>query len=82
MKKIEQVISDCTKCRYSKEYQEVNGNTSFILICNRHDADDENVDLKIYVPFLLNQSHNKIKGYDNIPIPPNCPLETYKEPLI
>lgn len=70
------VITDCNKCIFSKEYQETNGNTSFVLVCNYE---------KVYIdkvrkePFLLIQSSNKIKGYGSIDIPNNCPLENYKK---
>ena len=34
MKKIMKIINSCTDCEFSKEYQELNGNTSFVLVCN------------------------------------------------
>ena len=79
MKKIMKIIDSCTDCEFSKEYQELNGNTSFVLVCNyEKEIDEEKVEKN---PFLLKQFHNKIKNYTNIDIPKNCPLEDYKENL-
>lgn len=81
MAKIESVVTDCTDCRYSKQYVEDCGNTSFVLICNYHEQTENN--RQIYSPtdskILLYSSSSKIKGgYSSVNIPKECPLEDYK----
>ncbi|MDV3585626.1 hypothetical protein CMU68_10520 [Elizabethkingia anophelis] len=70
------IISDCTDCEFSKEYQEIGGNTSFVLICNFER--DERLEIP-KSPFLLLQSVSEIKDYNSMGIPHNCPLETYEK---
>ncbi|MCT4157031.1 hypothetical protein HZP35_19020 [Elizabethkingia anophelis] len=77
MKKIMKVIENCCDCEFSKEYQELNGNTSFVLICNYEKSFDDGAVEKN--PFLIAQSSCKIRTYNSIPIPKECPLEDYKE---
>ncbi|MCT4143016.1 hypothetical protein HZP33_19020 [Elizabethkingia anophelis] len=71
------VIENCCDCEFSKEYQELNGNTSFVLICNYEKSFDDGAVEKN--PFLIAQSSCKIRTYNSIPIPKECPLEDYKE---
>ncbi|MDV3612404.1 hypothetical protein CMU81_00990 [Elizabethkingia anophelis] len=75
-RKIMKIVSDCADCEFSKEYQELAGNTSFVLICNFER--DERLETP-KTPFLLAQSNSRIKNYDSIEIPHNCPLETYEK---
>ncbi|ATC39614.1 hypothetical protein CMV40_07010 [Elizabethkingia anophelis] len=75
-RKIMKIVSHCTDCEFSKEYQELAGNTSFVLICNFER--DEGLEIPKN-PFLIAQSNNKIKDYCTIGIPNNCPLETYEK---
>ncbi|MDQ8748367.1 MULTISPECIES: hypothetical protein [Elizabethkingia] len=79
MKKIMKVIENCCDCEFSKEYQELNGNTSFVLICNYEKSFDDGAVEKN--PFLLNQYSSRIKTYSSVEIPHNCPLEDYEEIL-
>lgn len=74
-KKIMKIIEDCSDCEFSKEYQECNGNTSFVLICNYEVENDEKIEKN---PFLLHQSSQKPRHY-RIEIPNNCPLEDYEK---
>ncbi|MDY3529166.1 hypothetical protein PG593_05185 [Riemerella anatipestifer] len=78
MKKIESVIESCDECRYSKEFQEVGGNTDFVLICTRLDETEEDFDELYHKSFMLARAINKIKGHIGVDIPSNCPLEDYK----
>ncbi|BBQ07552.1 hypothetical protein [Elizabethkingia anophelis] len=71
------VIENCCDCEFSKEYQELNGNTSFVLICNYEKPDDDDGTVERN-PFLLNQYSARIKTYSFVEIPQNCPLEDYK----
>lgn len=73
--KIMKVIETCSDCEFSKEYQEMNGNTSFVLICNYEKDYGDKTEKN---PFLIAQSHSKIKNYDAPKIPNNCPLEDYE----
>ncbi|AQX52432.1 hypothetical protein [Elizabethkingia anophelis] len=77
MKKIMEVIENCTDCKFSREYQELNGNTSFVLICDYEKSYDDGAVEKN--PFLIAQSSCKIRTYNSIPIPKECPLEDYNE---
>ncbi|MEG2510419.1 MAG: hypothetical protein RSA74_13305 [Chryseobacterium sp.] len=73
--KIQKLINSCSDCEFAKEYQEVSGNTSFVLICNYEEDENENF---IKNPFLIDQSHSKIKQYHTVEIPKQCPLEDYE----
>ncbi|MFX1667876.1 hypothetical protein JZ968_06795 [Riemerella anatipestifer] len=78
MKKIESVIESCDDCRYSKEFQEVGGNTDFVLICTRFDEIEKDLEEAHQKSFMLARTTNKIKGHIGVDIPSNCPLEDYK----
>lgn len=73
--KIQKVINDCTDCEFAKEYIEVGGNTSYVLICNYEKSDDEKTEKN---PFLILQLHRQILNRTGIEIPKNCPLEDYE----
>ena len=75
MLKIERVITNCCECRYAKEFQEMNGNTDYVLICTEKEDDSTS-------GFMIARSHNKIKNYHEIEIPENCPLMDFKEEII
>ncbi|MGP2571120.1 hypothetical protein ACT4R9_10055 [Ornithobacterium rhinotracheale] len=69
MKKIEKIIENCTDCRFSKEFQEMDGNTDFVLVCTKSEEKS----------FLIVRTDQKIKDFMNVGIPENCPLENYTE---
>lgn len=71
-KKIETVVSSCTDCRYSKEFQDVHSNCDFVLVCC-YEKEDGSREKSI----LLERSHNRIKSYIDVDIPKDCPLEDY-----
>lgn len=66
IKRIENIIDRCNDCRYCKEFQEMNGNTDYALICIHEDSNPG---------FIIKRNHSKIKQYLNIEIPSNCPLQ-------
>jgi hypothetical protein len=70
MKKIENVIEDCTDCRHAKEFKEPGGNTDFILVCT-HAAQFPTIG-KLIARGCSSLLHCKIE------IPEACPLEDYK----
>ncbi|MCK0202455.1 hypothetical protein MWN41_05405 [Ornithobacterium rhinotracheale] len=69
MKKIENTIENCAECRFSKEFQELKGNSDFVLICTNPEGKS----------FLIVRENQKIKDFMNVDIPENCPLENYTE---
>lgn len=75
-KKIENVIENCTECRFCKEYEEMDGNTDYVIICTHFK--EISGQHKPTQPFLIERSYSKIKS-KIIPIPERCPLENYDE---
>lgn len=65
---------------WSKQFQEENGNTEYILICNwfaQQFSESETLEDKA---FLLAKSSRKLKNTAVISIPEECPLNDYKIP--
>ncbi len=70
MARIERVITTCTECVFSKEFQDMGSNCDYVLICTQNDSYyEEN--------FMITRSSNRIRGYIDIEIPAGCPLEKY-----
>lgn len=76
--KIETVIESCDDCRFAKEFQEVGGNTDFVLICTRFDEMEKDLHEAHQKSFMIARASSKIKGHIGVDIPSNCPLEDYK----
>ena len=79
MKKIQEVISNCIDCKFAKQFVEDGGNTDYVLVCTKKDdeVDKEDAEEVYNKVFLIFRHYNKIKNSLTIPIPNNCPLETY-----
>lgn len=75
-KKIERVIDCCNNCRYCKEFQYVNSNCDFTLICCPEDDDGNDLGDK---SFLIARGHKSLKHSEIIEIPKQCPLEDYEK---
>lgn len=71
MKKIETVVRSCADCKHSKEFQDVNSNCDFVLVCC---YEKDGVRKK---SILLDRSHKRIKPRMDVDIPKDCPLEDY-----
>ncbi|MHA3045979.1 hypothetical protein JSO59_001220 [Riemerella anatipestifer] len=77
MKKIEKIVDSCNDCRFAKEFESINCNTDFVLICTRFDEIEEDLQVSHQKSFMLARASRKIKGYIGVDIPDNCPLEDY-----
>lgn len=77
MAKIARVINSCNDCEYCKTLQEVDGNTSFSLVCN-YENPEVTEEEDCFEPFMIGFYHEHPKHYANW-IPKQCPLEDYKQ---
>jgi len=75
MKKIQKIIDSCYDCEFRHVFARATGGQAKAHLCvppNWLDETEVNTE-----PFLLDLCEN---GSNALPIPDNCPLETYKAP--
>jgi hypothetical protein len=75
MRKIQKVIDSCYDCEFKHVFTGINSSSAKAHICRHVKIIDED-ETEHSEPFLLDVCDN---GSNELPIPPNCPLEDYKE---